>query len=167
MIHTISEFAHIWEPELEATQKVFKHLTNASLGQAVNADGRTLGRLAWHMVTNITKMMSRTGLEVVGPDPNAPVPATAKEIFQAYNQTAISVLEQVKSKWTDETLQAVDEMFGEKWTRSKSLQALIFHQIHHRGQMTVLMRQAGLGVPGIFGPAREEWALWGKKPPVV
>ncbi len=27
-----------------------------------------------------------------------------------------------------------------------------------RGQMTVLMRQAVLAVPGIYGPAEEEWA---------
>jgi uncharacterized damage-inducible protein DinB len=42
-----------------------------------------------------------------------------------------------------------------------ALQALISHEIHHRGQMTVLMRQAGLKVPGIYGPAREEWAAYG------
>jgi uncharacterized damage-inducible protein DinB len=35
------------------------------------------------------------------------------------------------------------------------------HQAHHRGQMTVLMRQAGLTVPGVYGPAREERAQWG------
>ena len=38
---------------------------------------------------------------------------------------------------------------------------LIAHQGHHRGQMTVLMRQAGLVVPGIYGPSREEWAAFG------
>jgi hypothetical protein len=27
--------------------------------------------------------------------------------------------------------------------------------------MTVLMRQAGLVVPGVYGPAREEWAVYG------
>ena len=32
---------------------------------------------------------------------------------------------------------------------------LINHQNHHRGQMTVLMRQAGLTVPGVYGPAKK------------
>ena len=36
-----------------------------------------------------------------------------------------------------------------------------FAEAHHRGQMTVLMRQAGLTVPGIYGPAQEEWAAMG------
>jgi uncharacterized damage-inducible protein DinB len=27
--------------------------------------------------------------------------------------------------------------------------------------MTVLMRQAGIKVPGVYGPAKEEWAAYG------
>ena len=52
-------------------------------------------------------------------------------------------------------------MYGQRWTRGFTLHALLEHQIHHRGQMTVLMRQAGLRVPGIYGPAREDWASHG------
>jgi uncharacterized damage-inducible protein DinB len=52
-------------------------------------------------------------------------------------------------------------MYGDKWKRGQTLHALILHQAHHRGQMTVLMRQAGLPVPGIYGPSREEWEAFG------
>ena len=52
-------------------------------------------------------------------------------------------------------------MYGEKWPRGMSLSALMAHETHHRGQMTVLMRQAGLPVPGVYGPAKEEWAAMG------
>ncbi len=31
--------------------------------------------------------------------------------------------------------------------------------------MTVLMRQAGLTVPGIYGPSKEEWANLGMEAP--
>ena len=31
--------------------------------------------------------------------------------------------------------------------------------------MTVLMRQAGLTVPGVYGPAKEEWAVAGMEAP--
>jgi uncharacterized damage-inducible protein DinB len=41
---------------------------------------------------------------------------------------------------------------------------LIVHEIHHRGQMTVLMRQAGLSFTGIYGPTREEWIKKGQQP---
>jgi uncharacterized damage-inducible protein DinB len=33
--------------------------------------------------------------------------------------------------------------------------------------MTVLMRQAGLAVPGMYGPAREDWAKYGMAAPAI
>jgi hypothetical protein len=33
--------------------------------------------------------------------------------------------------------------------------------------MTVLMRQAGLKVPGIYGPAKEEWSIYGAPVPEI
>lgn len=167
MVSSISDFEYHWSQELEATQKILKHLTDKSLSQAVNEQGRTLGRLAWHITTSIVEMMGRTGLKISGPNPDDPVPVSAKAIFKSYNEAAISLLDQIKAHWNDDALQQKDDMFGQIWKRSQTLTALIFHQIHHRGQMTVLMRQAGLGVPGIYGPTREEWAQWGMAPPTV
>ena len=167
MISTINDFEHLWSSELEATQKIFKHLNDRSLSQAVNPEGRTLARLAWHITTSIPEMVSRTGLKIRGPGQDDPIPATAKLIAQAYSEAAISLLEQVKADWTDATLQEKDEMYGEKWARGFTLTALILHHVHHRGQMTVLMRQAGLEVPGLYGPSRQEWAAFGMKPPAI
>jgi len=31
----------------------------------------------------------------------------------------------------------------------------------------VLMRQAGLRVPGVYGPAKEEWESYGMEPPLI
>jgi uncharacterized damage-inducible protein DinB len=167
MIRAISDFEQTWSKEIEGTQKILKHLTDKSLSHRVDEDGRTLGRLAWHIVTTIPEMMSKTGLVLAGPHPEAPVPATAKEIFRVYSDAAIALLEQVKKSWTDSSLELKDNMYGEMWTRGSTLEALILHQTHHRGQMTVLMRQAGLDVPGVYGPARQEWAAFGMKPPAV
>jgi len=52
-------------------------------------------------------------------------------------------------------------------TRGTTLGVLLIHQAHHRGQLTVLMRRAGLVVPGIVGPNKEDWSQWGMKPPEV
>ncbi len=167
MISGIDEFIYHWSQEVEATQKVFKHLTDKSLSQPVAPEYRTLGRIAWHIVLTMGEMMSRTGLHLTGPGADDPVPTSARTIFNAYNDTALSLLEQVRSTWTNAALQVEDDMYGEKWKRSATLTSLIFHQIHHRGQMTVLMRQAGLSVPGVYGPSRDEWSLIGAAPPVV
>lgn len=167
MIRTIADFERMWATEMEATQKIFKHVTTAALTQSVNKDVRSLGRLAWHIVTSIPEMAERTGLHPAGVTPDAPVPATAREIFDAYNQVAISVLEQVRKHWTDADLLVEDDMYGEKWARGFTLQVLITHQIHHRAQMTVVMRILGLSVPGIYGPAQQEWSAYGMQAPAV
>jgi len=167
MIRTIADFEHLWSSELEGTQKIMKHLTDRALNQQVNPQGRTLARLAWHITISIPEMMARTGLKLAGPGEHDPIPPTARGIAQAYSEAAISLLEQVKAHWTDATLREKDDMYGEKWERGATLTSLILHQVHHRAQMTVLMRQAGLEIPGLYGPARQEWAAYGMQPPAL
>lgn len=167
MITTISQFEHSYSHEIESTQKVFKHVTNDSLNKVIHPDVRTLGRLAWHIVTTIPEMTSKMGITTAGPKEHDPIPATAKEILQGYSNAAISLLEQIKKNWTDATLEVVDEMYGEKWKRGATLNALIKHEIHHRAQMIVLMRQLGLAVPGVYGPTRDEWKQFGMEAPAV
>ncbi len=62
----------------------------------------------------------------------------------------------VENDWTDQDLNDRVDFFGHQQTKAGVLRFLISHQIHHRGQMTVLMRQADLRVPGIYGPTRED-----------
>jgi uncharacterized damage-inducible protein DinB len=165
MFSTIKGFIRVWSAELEATQKILKHITDKSLEQAVVPGGSSIRTIAWHIVLSLPEMMNRTGLSVTGPGEHAPAPSSSTEIFDAYCTAAESLLNQVQSNWTDASLQLEDAMYGEKWKRSFTLTALVSHQIHHRAQLTVLMRQAGLQVPGIYGPSNEEWALIGMKAP--
>jgi uncharacterized damage-inducible protein DinB len=167
MITTIKEFQDYWTMESGNTRKIMNALTDKSLGQKVTDDHRTLGRLAWHITQSISEMASRTGLSIDGPDEHASVPQSSETIKKAYNRAASSLLEQVTGKWDDRTLQVEDDMYGEKWKRGVTLMVLIAHENHHRAQMTVLMRQAGLRVPGIYGPSKDEWANIGMKPPEV
>jgi len=130
----------------------------------VSPEGRSLGRLAWHIVQTLGEMGGHAGLKVEAANEKTPQPATAGAIADAYRVGASGVDSAVRSAWTDSDLAGEIDMYGEKWTRAMSLQALISHEIHHRGQMTVLMRQAGLAVPGVYGPSREEWAAYGAPP---
>lgn len=167
MFRTVADFQKAWEYEAEGTGKLLRALTDASLQQAVAPQDRTLGRIAWHLVTTVPEMMHRTGLTLSGPDEKAPMPTQASAIASAYDAVAQSLAEQIRERWTDATLPELDDMYGEKWKRGFTLAVLIRHQAHHRGQMTVLMRQAGLKVPGVYGPAREEWLGMGMQPPTV
>lgn len=161
MYRTIQDFLTDWIQENDSTLKVFKNLTDASLKQKVSVEGRSLGHLAWHIVLTLGEMGDKADLKVNAPSENVPDPNTASVIVAAYEKAGVSLASEVKQKWTDGMLFEEIDMYGEKWTRAATLASIIKHQIHHRAQMTVLMRQAGLKVPGVYGPSREEWSQYG------
>jgi len=165
MYRTIQDFLTDWTQENDSTVNVLKNLTDSSLNQKVSADGRSLGFLAWHIVLTLGEMGGKAGLKVDAPPENAPDPRLASIIVAAYEKAGASVAAEVKQKWSDGMLPEKIDMYGEQWTRSATLNSLVKHQIHHRAQLTVLMRQAGLKVPGIYGPSREEWSQFGMPAP--
>jgi len=164
MFLTIEQFKPVWKDETKATSKLLDKLTDDSLTMPEHSDLRNLGRVAWHIVTTYPEMCSRFGLPVDVPTEKEPVPKSAAEIKAAYKKGADSVLDSV-SQWTDADLKKEDDMYGQIWPRGKSLWAFLMHEIHHRGQMTILMRLAGLPVTGVYGPAREEWSQYGMETP--
>ena len=71
MIRSISDFSAAWSYETEATMKVLRTLTDASLAQRVTPDGRSLGDLSWHLVQTLGEMPVQAGLETGAPDTEA------------------------------------------------------------------------------------------------
>jgi uncharacterized damage-inducible protein DinB len=165
MIQSIAAFVAAWSYEHEATLKIFRALTDASLAQRVTPEGRSLGELAWHIVQTLGEMPQHAGVPVEAPAEEAPVPASAGVIAEEFDDAARSVVKVVPATWNDASLGEDVSMYGQTWKKGDVLSSLILHQAHHRGQMTVLMRQAGLMVPGIYGPSREEWAAMGMPAP--
>jgi uncharacterized damage-inducible protein DinB len=161
MYHRLEDFLKDWTQESESTLKVFNNLTDESLTIKVAENIRTTGRLAWHITTSIAQMGHRTGLKFESIDEDAPVPKTVKKIVEAYKEASENMIAEIKEKWNDETLNLVDDMYGENWKRGMTLGIIISHQIHHRAQLTIVMRLNGLKVPGIYGPAKEEWVNYG------
>lgn len=158
MYHSIEEFIQEWEREAGLTVTVLEALTDESLSYKMPVEYRTIGELAWHIVTSLHEMLSRTGLDFEGAAHESVEPATAQEFVDSYRQSSHNLISAMKGQWTDGTLNVEDDMYGQKWPRKLTLSVLNAHQIHHRGQLTVLMRFAGLRVPGMYGPSREEWA---------
>ena len=139
-------------------------LTDGSLNQAVMPGERTIGIIAWHIAQAVPQMINKTGLSIDKYDENQPEPKDAKTIIEHYDYFSKKLVDEISSKWTDADLEKEINMFGQMWKNGMTLQILISHQIHHRAQLTVLMRQAGLKVPGIMGPSKEEWASMGMTP---
>lgn len=171
MFRRLADFEESWQEEVAKTIAVIDAIPDTAMGATVAPDHRDLRRLAWHLVESLIEMPGRCGMAIEGEqliqgaficDP----PATMAEVREAYVRASESFRKGL-SGWTDATLETEDDMYGELWPRSRTLQVLLVHQAHHRGQMTVLMRQAGLQVPSIYGPAKEGWATYGMEAPKV
>jgi uncharacterized damage-inducible protein DinB len=167
MFRKVDDFISAYGDDSAMTKKYLAAMTDESLSQPVADGHRTLGRIAWHLAQTIPEMLAKTGLTAEGPGENDPVPTAAADIARAYGVAADSLLAQVREHWTDETLEIEDEMYGSKWSRGFTLHCLADHECHHRGQMSILMRQAGLTVPGVMGPAKEEWVNMGMEAPEI
>jgi uncharacterized damage-inducible protein DinB len=164
---TVTELIGEWNREAMLTQKVMDALTDASLQQQVSPEGRTLGRLAWHIVANTPAYLTHFGITAEAVKDPDTVPGSARAIAEGWREVSARAAEAVQQQWTDESLKQVQNAFGRELSNAAILLLLVKHHAHHRGQMTVLMRQAGLKVPGVYGPAREEWSGIGGEPPRV
>jgi uncharacterized damage-inducible protein DinB len=167
MYRELIVFFEEWGREQQNTAAILARLRDHALDQRVAPGYRTLSRIAWHIVQSLVEIMQRMDVRIDGPGEDAPVPGSAAEIRQAYDTAARDIVRKVGARWTDDTLRLVDHMYGEEWRRGETLAVMLRHEIHHRGQMSVLMRQAGLDVANVYGPTLEEWAEMKMKPPAV
>lgn len=156
MYNTLTEFTEEWSREAAVTDRVLAALTDESLEQSVTMLDRTMGEIAWHITTSMHDILSHVELEFSGKRKTDPPPSSAMEIAESYRQSSKAIIEAMESQWTDATLHQVHDIYGMAWPNTETLNMLIKHQIHHRGQLTVLMRQAGLPIPDIYGPSRKE-----------
>jgi uncharacterized damage-inducible protein DinB len=152
----IRHFSTTWTHESAQTARLLADLTDASLGQRIAEGYRSLGELAWHVVVSPRTIMRHAGLEFDAPDKTAPMPSRAGEILSTYVDTAKGFLRAVQQSWTDDDLREKIDFYGSRVSRGVALAVTLHHEIHHRGQITVLMRQAGLKVRGMYGPAKGE-----------
>lgn len=167
MFLTIESFKKSVDVMAEGTSNILKALNDVSLKQKVTDGHRDIGRIAWHIIQSIPEMGNRTGLEVAGPGEKDTIPEKADQFVSEYAKAIKSLADDVISKWSDKDLMVEDDMYGQQWARGLTLKILMDHEVHHRGQMTVLMRQAGLKVPGVMGPSLEEWEKFGMENPEI
>ncbi|MBB6671850.1 DinB family protein [Cohnella nanjingensis] len=165
MYRTVGDFIAEWKNEAALTQKVLDGLTDESLLRQVYPEGRTLGRIAWHFVANIPDYLTEFGVSIAKvPNPNE-VPS-AKEIAETFKTVSAHVANALQEQWTDDTLKQIQNSFGRMESNATIFMGLIKHIVHHRGQVTVLMRQAGLPIPAVYGPSKEGWAKLGVTAPL-
>jgi uncharacterized damage-inducible protein DinB len=152
MYRQVDDFLKDWAVAVRGTTQVLQAVTDDKLGQSILEGHSTLGWLGWHLVETAGYFSHLAGLTVPMIGHDEPVPATAKEIIAAYENVADAVKEEV-AKLSDEDL-STETGIPSLATKGALLRFLIDHQTHHRGQMMLLLRQAGLPVPPVMDPTK-------------
>lgn len=155
MYRTVEDFTNDWSQNAAGTLKAIRAIEDDKLDFAIVEGHSSLGWLAWHLTTApgfFGNMLAGLGLELQF-DPKAQ-PTTVAEIADAYEKMMAEVTAKVSALSDEDMLAEVKGIHGPAM-RGAILRAMIDHQTHHRGQMTVLLRQAGLTVPPVMGPTKE------------
>lgn len=164
MYRKIEDFVSDWKSEEFFTLKIFSEITDDAKTHKAGDNIRTLGRLAWHITQTLTEMPFRAGIMDTDYLENEPIPESFEKIIDTYKKHSMQLIALLSKNWRDEELNEKIEVYGQQWEKRKILSVLVMHQVHHRGQMTILMRLQNIAVPGTYGPSKEEWRKFGMKP---
>jgi len=150
------------EQEAETTRRVLERVPHDRLSWKPHAKSMSLGQLALHiaMVPGAVAQLS-TEAQVPPPQFIHPEPASAAELIPALDksiQQAKEVLRGMDDAALGRTWRVVD---GDKEVMAVPVGGLLRsimlnHWYHHRGQLSVYLREVGVPVPSIYGPSADE-----------
>jgi len=158
MYSKISDFVGAYTHESQTTARVLDALTDASLGQEKTEGDWTAGTHAWHIASTPYQITNQFGTEIAAVD--KPETLTAKGCADEYRRSSAAVIDAIRAKYTDADLSTEVSAFNYPMPLGVWLNMIVNHEVHHRGQLSILMRQAGLSVPSIYGPNKEETAKY-------
>lgn len=164
MFRKLEDFYRVWAYEAESTLKMFDAIPAEHFKNTGSENIRSISRLAWHITESIAEMFHHAGLPVQGIADASKEDNDIEKLKAEYKIASDSLIEELKKNWTDEMLEEKVNMYGEEWHKGIVLSVIIRHQTHHRGQLSILIRQEGLAIPGMYGPAKEEWIAMGLNP---
>lgn len=154
MYRKAADFVGDWQGNAKGTLRVMQAITEDKKTTLIVEGHNSLEWLAWHLVSVAGAFGQFAGLQVPAPGPDMKTPATIEEIAHMYEQVIEAYTNEVGTLTDEQMLEEV-QAFGGTMPRGQLLRLVIDHQTHHRGQMTVLLRQAGLKVPPVMGPTQE------------
>jgi len=159
---TVEALLQELEQEAQTTRRVLERVPGDRLTWKPHDKSMSLGQLALHvaMVPGAVAEISRQS-PVQVPDFKHPSAASAAELIPALEQS-IAKARQIVGAMDDAALASTwRAMDGEKEVMALPVGALLRsimlnHWYHHRGQLSVYLRQVGVPVPSIYGPSADE-----------
>jgi uncharacterized damage-inducible protein DinB len=151
------------EHEAQTTRRVLERVPGDQLVWRPHEKARTLGELALHvaMVPGGVAELVASPSPAQAPEFTDPSPKSVSELIPALDQS-IAKARKVLGGMNDATLMATwrlmqgdRELFAVP--RVAMLRSVMLnHWYHHRGQLTVYLRELGVPIPSIYGPSADE-----------
>jgi len=151
------------EQETQTTRRVLERVPNDQLAWRPHAKARTLGELALHvaMVPGGVAELVASPSPAEAPTFTDPSPKSASELIPALDES-IAKAKKVLVGMDDAALMATWRLMqGDRELlavpRVAMLRSVMLnHWYHHRGQLTVYLRELGVPIPSIYGPSADE-----------
>jgi len=150
------------EQEAQTTRRVLERVPNAHLGWKPHEKSWSLGQLALHIATfpaGVAELAAQPFFQA--PRFTQPSATSAAELIPALEGTVARAKQLLGSMDDDDMAFTLRVMVGEREVmalpRGAFLRAIMLnHWYHHRGQLTVYLRQLNVPVPSIYGPSADE-----------
>lgn len=150
------------EEEAQTTRRVLERVPDNQLAWRPHKKARTLGELALHLAIvpgGVAEIAVQS--RVQAPQFTDPSPNSASELIPALDRS-LAKAKKPLGGMDDATLMATWRMMeGEREVfaipRVALLRSIMLnHWYHHRGQLTVYLRELGVPVPSIYGRSADE-----------
>ena len=155
------QFLASWQHEAQSTLKLLRALPENQYDFRPDADGRSLGELAWHLAEidgYIAAGVAARNIDFSVKQPGLERPRKVSELADGYARVHAEAEARIRAMKPEDFDCTMPFMDREMRAGDILWYVLLMHMVHHRGQLVLMCRLAGGVPPGIYGPSREEMA---------
>jgi uncharacterized damage-inducible protein DinB len=153
-----------FEREAQTTRRVLERVPNDKLSWRPHPKSRTLGELALHIATapaGVAELSAQSPAQAPRFNSADPSPANVSELMStlersiARTKALLGDMDDAAATETWRLMNGDRELLA--MPRIAFLRSIMLnHWYHHRGQLTVYLRELDVPVPSIYGPSADE-----------
>jgi len=150
------------DQESQTTRRVLERVPGDRLGWKPHDKSMSLGQLALHIATTpagVSDMVRRSPMQM--PQFVQPSATSSAELVPALEQSVAKAKENLRAIGDAGLASSFRVMQGDTELMAMPVGAalrfiMLNHWYHHRGQLSVYLRELGVPVPSIYGPSADE-----------
>lgn len=158
----LKAFFATWDREAAKSAALLRVLPSDRYDFRPDPGGRSLGELAWHLAEGDAYMslfVARGSMQPGEKPPGIERPRTIAELAPGFERIHAEARARLSGLGDADLARELTFFDGRPMSVSRVLwESVLYHLIHHRGQLSLMCRIAGGASPGMFGPSREEMA---------